>query len=727
MNILLIGGEGSLINKLIVKFRKERHRVFLVTGNRYRNAYYEKVYERFDFPYDGESMVEIFRSVKPDLTIFMGSQDTNFDWKSLQQDSVRYNASLTNILMSYAMLGKGRFLYLSGADMYSGDYAEPITEETEVRTTDFYRSIMQKAETLCLSYRDTRELDVVALRLDRVWTVPQNADDVKNICARMCLQAMEDGRIVYRPNASFTWIYETDVVEYMYRIAVAKEHRSDLYQITSGRPMSEEKLAMSIQKYMDAAGTEIALEAGDPVAERNNLSNRRFTDEFGVNFYCDPEGVVGQIVGYMTKNRDVFLYSEDKKPGLFKRIMDKAGWLIRSLVPYLENILCFIAFFLLNRFASGSEFLFRLDIYLLYVLVIALVHGQRQATLAALLATLGYVFLGSDLRSGFEIMVDSGTYVWIAQLFIVGMVVGYQRDRYHLLNSERKEEKEFLAGKIEDMVDINQINVRVKDSLEMQIVNQSDSIGKIYSITSSLEQYMPEEVFFQAADVLKRIFNARQVSIYTVDARSYARLYTATSPEARKLGNSLRLEDMGRMYDDIRGGKVFINREMDPGYPMMAAAVMGEENMKAILMIWDLPWDAMTLSTANLLAVTAALIRDAVLRAERYLKALEDERYSSGYGALEAEAFENLYRVYEKARTAQLTEFSVLRLRKTGTLREQIGREVMRYLRQSDYVGVVDGELYILLTNTGADNVGYVVNRLLTQGYQTDVVEVLPG
>ena len=36
MNVLLIGGSGSLINSLIVKFKKEGHRIFLLTGDRYK-------------------------------------------------------------------------------------------------------------------------------------------------------------------------------------------------------------------------------------------------------------------------------------------------------------------------------------------------------------------------------------------------------------------------------------------------------------------------------------------------------------------------------------------------------------------------------------------------------------------------------------------------------------------------------------------------------------------
>ena len=40
MNILLIGGTSSLINHLILKLRKEGHRVFLLTGSKYKKNKY---------------------------------------------------------------------------------------------------------------------------------------------------------------------------------------------------------------------------------------------------------------------------------------------------------------------------------------------------------------------------------------------------------------------------------------------------------------------------------------------------------------------------------------------------------------------------------------------------------------------------------------------------------------------------------------------------------------
>ena len=124
MNVLLIGGAGTFINNLIVKLKKEGHRVYLLTGSRYDDRPYQKVFEKYNFSYDSSCLNEIFESIRPDLTIFMGAYDTNFNWEKEEDEAVKYSARMMNILMAYVMAGTGRFVYLSSSEVYSGDYQQ---------------------------------------------------------------------------------------------------------------------------------------------------------------------------------------------------------------------------------------------------------------------------------------------------------------------------------------------------------------------------------------------------------------------------------------------------------------------------------------------------------------------------------------------------------------------------------------------------------------------------
>lgn len=101
------------------------------------------------------------------------------------------------------------------------------------------------------------------------------------------------------------------------------------------------------------------------------------------------------------------------------------------------------------------------------------------------------------------------------------------------------------------------------------------------------------------------------MAIYTVANRSYARLFSATSEKARSLGNSINYSEMDAMYTVLAGKKVYINKNMDERYPLMANAIYSEDEMQLILMIWGIPWERMTLGQANMLTVIGYLIQNA--------------------------------------------------------------------------------------------------------------------
>ncbi|MBR4146187.1 MAG: NAD(P)-dependent oxidoreductase [Lachnospiraceae bacterium] len=723
MNVLLIGGSGSLINSLIIKFKKEGHRVYLLTGTRQDKAPYQKVFERYNFPYDCACLNEIFESINMDLTIFLGAYDTNFKWTNEEADAVQYSSGLMNILMSYAMKNKGRFVYLSSDEVYSINSESDITENDPLTPMGVKSMLLAQAEEMCESYRVSRERDIMTLRLDHVYGVPKKRSECRDKCTRMCLEAFDEKKITANENSKFALLYETDAVEFIYRASVADSHEYSLYNISSCREKTEPEVAEMIRPHF---GDETKVMSLPGEKKRIVLSNERFVSEFGKQYYCNDEGIIKNIARTMNLNKNAFWNDEEKKKSLAERVVDKGGWLIKALIPFIENLIVFIPFFLLNNKTADSKYFANLDFYLLYVLLFAIVYGQQQAVFSAVLATVGYCFRQMYTQTGFEILLDTNTYVWIAQIFILGLVVGYMRDQITKLKRESLEEKEFLSGQLGDMRDINSSNVRVKDALETQLVNQNDSIGKIYSITSALDQRSPEEVLFYAADMLSTLVKSKDVAIYNVVNDDYARLFSATSKKARVLGNSVKYRvQLSSMYEVLEDHKVFINRKMEDGLPMMANMIFDDDNRpQTILMIWTLPWENMTLGQANILVVISALIKGAVVRSTRYLQALQEKRYIEGTKVLEADAFIPLRTAFQNAEREGLAECVLLSVKaqKDDTV-YTLSNKVAHLLRQSDIMGMTDEGLQILLANTTRADSAFVMKRFENQGIDTEIVE----
>ena len=723
MNVLIAGGAGTFLNNILIKLHKEGHKVSILTGDRFaKKEAYQKHFELYKFPYDASCLNEIIESAAPDVTIFMGAFDTNFKWKNEETDSVKYTTALANVLMGYAVNGKGKFIYISSNEVFDDSSDYDLDEDERTSPTGFRAQAFLQGETLCENFRKNRDLDIITVRFDHLFCLPQKRTDIKDLITSMCLEALEERTIHYSKDSFISPIYENDAVEALNRLVTASYHKDKVYHISSSEEIAEIDIANMVRDYINTE-CDIISNPGN-TEKRRVLSGKRFDTEFGRLSFNKLDVIIKKIANEMKKKSYVFMTDEEIGMTPMQKLKKKLGWFFKVIVPFIENIIVFIPCFMFYNRAVNSNYFARLDIYLLYVLLFAIIYGQQQATFSALLAVAGYFFRQSYERTGFDILLDTNTYVWVAQIFIVGLAVGYMRDQIISLKKENEEEQEYLEQQIDDISVINSTNVRVKDVLETQVVNQTDSVGKVYGITSSLDQYSPEEVLFYAAETVGKLMKSEDVAIYIVSNSDYARLFSATSEKARCLGYSLKYPEMGEMFDAISDGEVYINRNMDSRYPQMANAIYENEKMQMIIMVWGLSWENMTLGQANQLTVVSALIQNAVLRANRYLEALESERYEEGTKMLSKDSFASLLNAYLRAQNKNLTECAVIRVGLDNRDRSEVIDTVTKSLRNTDYLGSLeDNAVYALLSNTTDADAIYVLNRFRNKGLDASIME----
>lgn len=720
MIAFLIGGEGRFMDAMINKLNKDGHRVYLLTGTKNSHTSYQKVFEKYNFEYDNDSIREILVSANPDVVIFMGAQDTRYDWENARKTSVQFTADLTNIVSAYSSIKKGRFLYISSQEVFGRSYIEDIKEDEPVSATNFRALALAQGEEICKSYYNTRGIQSIVVRMDHLYGTPIKGRMDNNPCFQTTLEMLKNNKVSANSRNIFSMIHQNDAVQFLYQLATAEKLNYSIYHISSGIIISQMQLANMVSK---AAGEGIEV-IDDTVGNgyRMVLSGERFEKEFGRKIFVSYEDGVKKTVQYMKKHSSSFLNYEDSEAGWGNRLWRSICQIFWLLVPYLENLICFIPFFMLNNRAVSSQYFSKLDFYLLYVLLFAIVYGQQQAIFSALLATAGYCFRQMYDKTGFEVLLDYNTYVWMAQLFIVGMVVGYMKDQIKNIRNQDENQIQYLNGQLGDMSDINDSNVRMKHTFERQIVNQKDSLGKIYEITSQLDQRGPEAVLFYAAQVLSKLMDTNDAAIYTVANREYARLFSFTSQTAKKLGKSIRYSDMKGMYDELIAHRVYINKTMDSNYPLMACAVYSDNQMQTILMLWGLPWERMNLAEANRLTVIGYLIQNAVIRAGQYLDALRERRYVENSDVLENEAFRQLVNAFFDAKRHGLTECCLLKIQHTAEDFKEIAQKLEKKLRQTDYFGVLSDGLYVLLPNTDDEDAKGVMERFQKEGFESSIV-----
>ena len=91
---------------------------------------------------------------------------------------------------------------------------------------------------------------------------------------------------------------------------------------------------------------------------------------------------------------------------------------------------------------------------------------------------------------------------------------------------------------------------------------------------------------------------------------------------------------------------------------------------------------------------------------------------------LEMDVFQTLVHSYMNAQERNLTQCVLLRVDVPKKAYGQVSQNMRRKLRDSDYFGILgDEELYVLLSNTTAEDAVFVESRFQENGYDTSVVE----
>ena len=714
MDIMLVGGASPIMRKLSLKLYKEGHRIYVLSGNRNPSNSYEHVFERYDFPYSADSVKEVFRSVNPDVTVLLGAFDSNFSEKNSRSEAVEYSAGLQNILLSWSAIGKGRLIYLSSVEVYENSYQSLVSEEVTPVPAGIRSVTLLQAEESLRFYQERLQKDIVVLRLDMLYDVPKDKKEARlGICESKCLDAFREGRVTYKKNYKYGLTYVGDAVESIYKLIACEKHAYSLYNISSGKAFSELRIVDSISDFLKKD-----LEKIDNTLEEQHsviLSNQRFSEEFGFSIRCSPEEIIQKTLSFMQKHSGRFV--DRTQPGLniWQRIYYKVIEFLGAWTPYIENLILFIPFFMLNNRAVESRYFSKIDFYLIYVLLFAVVHGQRQATFSAFLATAGYIFRQMYNNSGITVMTDYNTYVWIAEIFIVGLVVGYMKDQINYLKEEKEQEVDFLSERVTDITDINDSNFRVKEGLITQVVNYNYSLGTVYDIIDRLGEDDPTKILFRALVILSKITECSDVSIYRIDGDNYARLFGYTSEKAASMGHTVYLPDKEPIYDAATNNIVFINRNMDSEYPVMAYTVCEDGKPNMMIMLWSIPFERMTIDESNRLTVLGKLIRKSVKQAGERYELLKGERCSDGGRVLKEQAFSELIDTYREAKKNNLTEYALIKV--TSPNAGNTVAVISKIIHSFDYIGYgKDGGLYILLTSAGIRECNDVKSELIQNG-----------
>ncbi|WBW99716.1 NAD-dependent epimerase/dehydratase family protein [Oceanirhabdus sp. W0125-5] len=698
------------------RLKKEDCQVLVVTGNirKKRNKPLE-VFQEYNFAYDSDSISYIFKSVEADIVIFTGALDRGFDWKNESKQASKYMAGLTNVMIQCQESNIKKFIYISSTSVFDGNPEGVVTEYTEPIAINNRNKAILMGEEICKNYHKEANFTISIARVSEIYGKYKDEVLEDNICTRLCKDAIKGRKVTIHENKQHNLIYVDDVVDGIYRITKKNSDGNNVYHIVSqgASNYSEEQL---VQVLEEITHKKIKIDIKEP---SDNYSNHNYeaqnSEKLGFNEKYDVKKGLKNIYGVIEK-KSAYVDKRDKEDQSFFGSLFKFNHIRKSkILPLLENLLFFVIvqfFIVLTRNMYFHEVI---DVYLLFVIIIALIYGYVQAVFSVIFSIIGKIFISLSWGSEYLAFNDYNVYLWILQIFTIGVLVGYLKDKYKRKFEDLNDEKDYLQGELTNIKDINSSNVEVRSLYEKRLINYKDSFARIYNIVSQLDAIEPERVIFKAVNVIREIMNTNDVAIYTCDRNSpFCRLMAASSKKAKTLKKSLKISSHEDMYMKLKRQEMYLNNTMNPEHPMIAGGTYKDGQLQTIIMIWSMPFENNNLYEVNVFGVLCKLVERTMERAFEYMENINKSYNRKRDGVLNAKTFEKTLQLYAYGEQEKLVEFSLLKVEAYEGMSEDMFYSLLKQqVRDTDYIGVnSNDETYILLTNSNQKEAQYVIDRL---------------
>ncbi len=398
---------------------------------------------------------------------------------------------------------------------------------------------------------------------------------------------------------------------------------------------------------------------------------------------------------------------------------------LRSFVqrfrPYLENIGLFLLVFLFS-FLQGKtpvNSTTGLDICYLYIIIMGIMYGKKQSMPAIVpsMLVLGWGLLnnGEEIASIFylpENLFHFSTYVFL------GVFTGYVRDGWRGELDSLTYKLQHFAQRYGFLQENYQTAIAIKDKLYYQIANSDDSIGWFYGIIRQLDTVEVEDIFTQAAAITSRIMGSSDIAIYVMGKDAYyVRQRMRLGNKTKALPRSRKVADTPYLNNMLENHHLFVNHGLQVGVPDLAAPIVYEDELIAVIEVYDMDFEQWSIYQQNLLSVTARLISMAIGKAYRYESGIQEKRFLPNTRILREEEFAKLVEgMRQRAVLQENVRNMLLELGTENGTCQELDERLKGAIRLEDAVGLSDGKVFLLLYDTDEAGLQLVMQRLLDRG-----------
>lgn len=697
MKIIIFNADTSQGSMFAMRFRRAGHRVVSIHQQEQSNDR-----EHFPMNKDGvyqakfqEKIADVLKYESPEMIVYLHP-----DAIRTEEDARKEIAMMTLLTQESAAHAVKKFLYLSSLEVYGNEQRADKNETTIPNPVSLAGRTMVACENLLNSFRNEKHLLNVIFRIGETWAADNLSEDISRI-----LHAVNKGGSLTEALAAkeIIPVSQGDLADAV--LKSINENVQGIYDICGLEVMTGSELYNKLAEKLDS---QVKIREVKPVTFVPSC--KRALHEIGWVQLHGTEEMLDRLVTQTLVDEPVRVVKD-------KTVGSKS-----------KNFQNFVAHTLLFALVATGQQLSPLDLgvdpLLIYIIAAAALGGASHGIYASLL-TIGYhIYEMGQIGYGpgalilhYPFLIENLLYLTIA------LTVGYVIERKNSVLLKMRTETDYLSDENSQLYEINGELATSKQYQEQKLVGYENGISKLYTVYESLEMKSVTEVLFNIPKVFKELTGERNISIYIVQRQSgFVRRFAFTGKPSTVIPSTFRYVNMEGYKRVIDMKEVYLNRYLDTEMPSIIVPIVVNEEVIAISVIEDYPFEKFTRYYLNLIQISGKIINSFCQKAASRQEVISEIIYEDVTTIIKKTFFKASYETALKASKETTFYFTVLEVTASDEDQRKVDK-IRSVLRNFDEIGRLEnGNIGILLYGANKDNSAVVQDRIKSFGIESSVV-----
>lgn len=574
------------------------------------------------------------------------------------------------------------------------------------------RAILSSAkEKLCRFYAKETELDIKVVQIPYLYSGTYARDFLYGVFE----QAHHKQTVMLEetPTEPTHFLSLSDLSQLLVRLVDNWKSGSGILCVGDEFRISFEAFGKAIAKLCDGTVDFVGTAEGNTVA----TTNKALRNEYG--WFARIS-----ILDDLEEEYEKYLISkQEKAPTLWDKLKQ---WLAKHslFVKIAELVLLFLFTEVMLFFTDSAVIFSVVDFRMVYIVVMATVHGLNFGLAAAGLSCLSW--LVAKVASGTNLLtIFYEPTNWLPFVFfmLVGALCGYVKLRKDDTIRFVNEQNRLLEDKLVFTREIYEDTYREKRDLKKQIIGSKDSFGKIFDITRKLDTVEPHQLYLRIMETFEEVLENKSITVYSVNSQStFGRLEVASRDIIELVSRSISTETYADVITTIQNGEIWRNVDLKADYPMYAAGVYRGNELVLLIFLWHANIDQRSLYYVNLFKILRDLVQMSLLRAFDYNQAIYQKQYLENTHIMNADAFAECRHNFEALAEKKVSTFVVLEFDSAGRSPKEMDALLASKIRANDILGLApNGNVQLLLSQAAQKDLPFILPRFEQLGLKISI------